>query len=222
MTIRNGDASNMRILWGLALIAGGFFFLMQSFGLFEWLWRFVWLTAFAAGGLSFLYLFLQQTNKRWWAAIPGCALLGLSLISLIHVVGPRWLQAFTGPFFLFALASGFLLIYLVTPRNWWALIPGGVLTTLATVAGVEELGLHGMASGSVFFLGLGLTFLALVLLPHPNQKDLRWAWIPAGILLLLGFLIGTPFMVIPGTLWPLALIVAGAYLIWRQLAEQKR
>lgn len=222
MTSRTGDTSDMRILWGLALIAGGFFFLMQSFGLFEWLWKFVWVAVFAAGGLNFLYIFLQQTKERWWAAIPGCTLLGLSLIVLINAVGPGWLESFIGPFFLFAIAAGFLLVYLVTPEHWWALIPGGVMTTLATVAGVELLGVSGIASGSIFFLGLGLTFLALVLLPHSEQKNLRWAWIPAGILLLLGGLLGTPFMVIPGMLWPLALIAAGGYLIWRQLVEQKQ
>jgi hypothetical protein len=63
-------------------------------------------------------------------------------------------------------------------------------------------------SGGVFFVGLGLTFLLVALL-----AKMRWAYIPAAILLLFGFFIGAPFIGLMEYAWIGILLIAGIVLV---------
>jgi hypothetical protein len=216
---QNRDRQSSLIL-GAILVAAGILLLFSNFELFGALTSLVWTMLFSAGGLVFLYLFLTDYRGRWWAAIPGSALLGLGMVILVDNFAPRFLQPLSGSLFLFAIGVGFALVYIAVPQNWWALIPAGVMTTLAVVAAVDQLNLPWLDGGSVFFIGLGLTFLVLAVLPTQREHQLRWAFIPGGILLIFGLLIGTPFIALFGYLWPLALIIVGVFLIWRRLSTQ--
>ncbi|MEW5828921.1 MAG: hypothetical protein AB1846_08550, partial [Chloroflexota bacterium] len=95
-------------------------------------------------------------------------------------------------------------------ERWWAIIPGGVLLTLGAVSALDDL--TGMETGGVFFIGLGLTFLLVAILPGPRQ--MAWAFIPAAVLLVMGLLMGTPFFGLTEFVWPAALIVGGILLIF--------
>lgn len=218
---QNNDLKRNNAIWGLLLIVGGLLFLLQNFGLFSGLSALVWMLLFGAGGLFFLYLFLNDRQTTWWAAIPGCTLLGLATISLIGEFGPAALDPITGPLFLASIGMGFVLVYLANPEHWWALIPGGVMVTLAAVAGVDELGLPNFDSGGLFFIGLGLTFALVALLPNQHQQNTRWALIPAAVLLIMGILIGVSFEAALGYIWPFVLIVGGAVLLWRALLARQ-
>jgi len=218
---QNHDLKRNNALWGLLLIVGGVLFLLQNLGLFSGLSTLVWSLLFGAGGLFFLYLFLNDRRETWWAAIPGCTLLGLATISLISEFGPAALDRVTGPLFLASIGLGFGLVYLSNPEHWWALIPGGVMATLAAVAGVDELGLPNFDSGGLFFVGLGLTFALVALLPKQNTQNTRWALIPAAVLLIMGILIGVSFEAALGYVWPFVLIVGGAVLLWRALLARQ-
>lgn len=207
-------------IWGILLIVGGLLFLLQNLGILRGLAALMWVVLFGAAGLFFLYLFLKDLASNWWAAIPGCTLLGLSATVFFDELGPRFLLPITGPLFLFSIGFGFALVYLANSQNWWAMIPAGVMTTLGVVAGIDAFGLRWVDSGGIFFVGLGLTFLLLGVLPAHGEKGLRWAFIPGVILLVMGILIGTPFIGAFGYLWPLVLIVGGAFLIWRNLTTR--
>lgn len=204
-------------LWGILLILGGIFFLLHNLGLFAGLTAIIWVMLFGAGGLFFLYLFLNNRHETWWAAIPGCTLLGLAMVIFLDDLGPALLSPLSGPLFLASIAMGFALVYLATRQNWWALFPAGVLATLALVAAVDELGIRGFDGGGIFFIGLGVTFLVVALLPTEEGHNMRWAFIPAGVLILMGLLIGTSFTALLEFIWPLALIVGGLLMIWRYL-----
>jgi hypothetical protein len=224
MTQQNRWKENNAI-WGILLVVGGLLFLLQNLGIFRGLAALMWVALFGAAGLFFLYLFLKDLASNWWAAIPGSTLLGLSATVFFGEVGPRFLQPVSGSIFLFSIGFGFALVYLANSQNWWAVIPAGVMTTLGVVAGIDAFGPRWMDSGGVFFVGLGLTFLLLGVLPargKPGQGEhgLRWAFIPGVVLLVMGILIGTPFIGAIGYLWPLVLIGGGAYLIWRNLTPR--
>jgi hypothetical protein len=207
-------------LWGILLILAGVFFLLQNLGWFAGLWAIIWVMLFGAGGLFFLYLFLNDRRGTWWAAIPGCTLLGLATVTFLDELGPAVLEPLGGPLFLASIAMGFALVYLATPQNWWALFPAGVLATLALVAGVDVLSIRGFDSGGIFFIGLGVTFLVVALLPAENSRNMRWALTPAGILILMGLLIGASFTSLLEFVWPLALIAGGTVMIWRYLTTR--
>jgi len=207
-------------LWGILLICGGIFFLLQNMGWFGGFGDLLWTGLFGIGGLFFVYLFLSHREAQWWAAIPGFTLLGLSAVTFLDNFGPAFVQPLTGSVFLGSIGLGFVMVYLVNSRMWWAIIPGGVMMTLAVVAGVDELHWLGIDSGGIFFLGLGLTFLVLGLLSQRTQERLTWAFIPATVLIVMGILIGTNWIVFMNTLWPLALIGVGGYWIWRSMISQ--
>jgi hypothetical protein len=75
------------------------------------------------------------------------------------------------------------------------------------------------ASGGIFFLGLGVTF-ALVAIVPVSTGHMRWAWIPAGILGLMGVLILIAAEDMINYIWPSALILAGILLIGRSLGRK--
>jgi hypothetical protein len=199
-----------RLIVGLLLIAGGVFYLLDNLGLVRW-GGLVWAAAALVGALAFLSV-VARDRAMWWALIPGVTLLGLagtiSLGELAPALGDRW----GGTVFLGSIGLSFWLVYALSRANWWAVIPGGVLLTLAAVAGLED-GL-GIEAPGVFFLGLGLTFLLVAVVPT-DQGRMRWALVPGAILLAMGALFAVGFERAIGYLWPAALILGGLALLWR-------
>lgn len=212
MTIRE----NKQLWWGVLLIALGGFFLLQASGILGALSDLFWSLAFGAAGAAFLYTFLTGVHTRWWAAIPGFTLLGLAATIFYSRFAPPMLSGMTGTIFLGAIGAGFLAIFITNPRQWWAIIPGGALFSVAGVAAVDAMPFRFINSSSVLFIGLGVTFGVLGLLSTYLGQNLRWAYIPAAILLVLGIVVVTPFVGSLAWLWPLALIGGGAYLILRR------
>lgn len=205
------------LVWGILLIIVGLLVLLQNLGVLGDNLSLLWAVVFAAVGIRFLYVFL--TNRAvWWPLIPSFALFGLAGLLLMETLGG--VGAWGGAFFLGALALGFWAVYLVSRENWWAVIPGGVLLTLALVAGIGD-SLGGVDSGAIFFLGLSLTFLLVAILPTP-QGRMRWAWIPAVVLLVLALVIlgeSAGWLIY---VWPIAIILVGAYFLFRALANRSR
>jgi hypothetical protein len=201
---------NWRAVTGLLLVAAGALLLLQTLGIMSFVWNVVWAVLLAGGGVSLLLAFIGSRN-HWWAAIPGMTLLGLGGLVGMSIVGLD--VYFGGAVFLAAIGLGFWLVYLRTRENWWAVIPGGVLLTLALTAGLNDL-MPRIETGGLFFLGLALTFALVYLLPVPGER-MRWALIPAGVLFLVGLVITIASSSILSLIWPAALIVGGAYLVYR-------
>lgn len=196
---------DFRILVGAALILLGALMLLERFGLFHGASDFFWGIVFLAGGAYFLYRFSNNIRSEWWAAIPGFALVGLAADSLLSGILGNW----GGFFFLGFLGLGFLIIYFTGRERWWAIIPGGVLVTLGFISVLDNV-FGGRETGGFFFLGLGLTFLLVAIL-----ASMQWAYIPAVILLIMGALLGTPFVGSMNLLWPAVLIIGGLILIFQ-------
>ena len=200
------------LVWGAVLIAMGSLLLLRNLGLAEGVLAFGSWAVFAAAGLGFLYVFIKDKTK-WWAAIPGLALIGLSILIGLDTVAPRLEDAIGGPLFLGMLGVSFWIVYRVRRDSWWAVIPGGVFLTLALVALLEGLDTS-VDSGGIFFLGLGLTFL-LVSRLSSAKGALTWALIPGGILSAMGILILAASAAILSYVWPAVLILSGAYIVYR-------
>ena len=111
-----------------------------------------------------------------------------------------------------AIGLSFWIVYLVDRAHWWAIIPGGVLVTLAAVAALDKAA-DGV-SGGVFFLGLGATFLLVALAPNPHGR-MRWGYIPAAVLLVFGALLIVGFTDALRFAAPAGLILAGGFLLLR-------
>lgn len=205
---------DVRAIGGILLIIVGILLLLQNLGVFEVIVALVWSLLFAAGGLIFLYMFLTERTRNWWAVIPGFALVGLAALILLDELFPRVGEALGGAIFLGGIGLAFWVIYLQKREQWWAVIPGGVLFTLALIAGLSSV-FEGPAMGGVFFLGLGLTFGLLYFVPTPPQGRMKWALIPAAVLVVMGLLIMAITTRILDLLFAAALILIGLYFLVR-------
>ena len=163
----------------------------------------------AAGAAVFIWIYFTK-KEQWWAIIPGLTLLGLSLSGLDSLLNFYPGSSWTGAVFLGCIGLAFWLIYLRRQDQWWAIIPGGVLLTLAAVAGLDNIPDW---SEVIFFLGLAVTFALVGILP--NQLDTRWAFIPAAVLAVLGVALFAPFRSAMLLIWPVALIALGVFILIR-------
>jgi hypothetical protein len=200
---------------GIVLVLVGVLFLLETLGVMDLNWEVFAGPLFALGGLFFLVVFIKNTQD-WWALIPAFLLIGIGTFLFIgHTMGIA-VEQWAGTIFFGLLSLAFFLIYAFHHEHWWAIIPGGVFLTLSGMNLVSE---NELLSGGVFFLGLALTFGLIYILPKPSGKS-TWALYPGGALLLIGALITLGAVNVINYVWPIALLVAGAYIIFRSIKKE--
>jgi len=199
-----------RIVIGTLLVLAGALGFLQAFGFLQNASDLFWGIVFLAAGALFLFVFASSfASGGWWAAFPGFVLAGIGVLILL----PDALEDIGGGLFLGALGLSFWMVYLTGRDKWWAIIPGGILFTLAGVAILSDSVLGGTDTGGVFFLGLAVTFLLVAIL-----ADIRWAYWPAGVLVVLGiFLFFQSQVYLFSYIAAAALIGAGVYIILRSM-----
>jgi len=204
-----------RAVWGLLLILLGVLFLLESLAILSL--GGAWALLFAAAGLAFGYVYVED-RSRWWAMIPALTLIGIAgLIGIVELFPETGGQWGTG-FFLAALSLSFWMIYITTAREqWWAIIPGGVLMSLGVAIALEPY-LKGEGFVAIFFLGMGLTFALVYLLPN-SEGRMGWALIPAAILGVMGLIFLSLASQYANLILPALLILIGGYILLRNLRE---
>ena len=94
-------------------------------------------------------------------------------------------------------------------HSLWAvlllLLVPGIVSALDDVTGMD--------TGGALFIGLGITFILVALLPGDVSRS--WAWIPGTLLLLFGAFLGTPFFGLSDFFWPVVLILLGGFFVIR-------
>jgi len=195
-------------LWlGVLLVFGGALSLLDVTGVISNSGGIFWGLIFGAGGALFLYMLFNDRNN-WWVAFPAFTFIGLAASSFL----PESLSAYDGLVFFAGFSLAFWWVYFTDTSRWWAIIPGGVMLTLGVSSVLDNL-LKGDTGGGLFFLGLGLTFVLVAILPGGSSRS--WAFIPGVILLLFGALLGTPLIDLTEYLGPAALIILGGYFVLR-------
>jgi len=165
-------------------------------------------------GLSFLVVYLNNRTRTW--ALLVAYILGVLSLAPAMASGGGDTAAYFGSVFLFAVALPFFIVYFRTwEKNWWAIIPAGVMTTLAIIAGAAIAGWigeseQGFANAFLMF-GLAATF-AVVWLRHEKA----WAKVVTIVLVVLG-VASVFFASFTEFFWPVAIILVGAYLLFTAL-----
>ena len=208
-----------RLIWGVALIAMGAFFLAQQFGLFGSLQLPFWAFAFGLLGVIFLGTFVAD-RRQWWALIPGCILLGVALI-IVNEENEFITGQQACALFLFSIGLPFLLIYLVDRRMWWALIPGGVLSVIALITFVSGGNVSGQAIAAIMLFGLAIVF-ALVRFATRSNPYMGWATWVAVILAVIGALMLIAGPEAAALIGPAILIGLGLLLLVRAYQGRAR
>jgi len=169
--------------------------------------------AFFLGGiaLSFWYVYFNSRSERWWALIPAGVLTALALVVIVS----ESFEEYSGAVFLGGIGLAFFAVYFTnTAERWWALIPAGVLSTLAGVTVAAERFGEFQTAG-FFFFGLAFTFLLVALL-----AKMSWAYWPALILGIMGFLGIASLLDFANYIWAIALIGAGGFILLRYFTNK--
>jgi len=210
MTDRNEGAT----LMGVLLVIVGGLWLLDAANLVRLTTGWVALLL-AVPGLVFGWAFVRSPN-RWWAAIPAGALLGLA--GLVGSAQASWMPtgAWSASLLLGGISLGFVAVSLRTPERWWAVIPAGVLLTLAVFIAMAP-GFDPMFALAALMYGFALTFVVVAAFP-PESGRMRRPLVPAVVLGALGtiFAIGaTDLLQAMQWFWPVTLIAVGLVLMLR-------
>lgn len=162
---------------------------------------------FLLAGLLFLAVFFTNGIKEWWWLMPATTLSavgGAILLSTSSVPG-EWI----GAMFMLALSLPFLVAYLTDRKNWWGLIPGGILLVIAILIVGTATQISEDYWGAFMLAGLGLVFLVVYL----THREHWWALIPGGTLLMIAMLVAGSATAIAEGYW-VALMLAGMSIVF--------
>lgn len=163
------------LFWGVLLIGGGVLALLSQLGYLEDLSPTLWIFIFAAISLFGLVSYAMSGWKQWGWLFPAGIFGGLAVIVALLEAGVD--DAALGSALFFGLLIPFAAAYLTDrTRNWWALIPGGVMLFLAlTTLLVDNVG--GEWIGAIFLLMITLAFLIVYLADRTRTWALLVAYI---------------------------------------------
>ena len=176
--------------------------------------------------LWFLTGFLID-RKRWGLLIPGYILIIAAIETVINtLIVPSILHGENNVSFLLAFSSGaglmfmlalpFFVVYFVSKKSWWALIPAGSLTSLGLAIALNFLiqdkqNTHVGIFTGVLLLGLSITLGILWLRRKTQPTD--WAKYPAAglfVLAILAFILGNSWNTLSDQTKAIAFAVASA------------
>jgi hypothetical protein len=199
---------------GITLVLIGVLLGLQQFGILGGGFEDAFFAlAFGAGVVIFAIIFFQD-RRLWWAALVAFILAGLTSQFALDLLFPTISEGWSGPIFLAFLATGFLIVFLLNRTYWWAIIPSGVLYSVALTAAVDEVPLSiGIDSAGILYIGMSLTFLFLYSVPIAGETQ-TWAIYPAIPLLVLGAVTGFGNDSLWDIIWPSLLILGGLYYLY--------
>jgi hypothetical protein len=170
------------LFWGVALIAAGGLALAQTLGYIDDLTPAIWITVFAGLSLVSLVTYFTSGARQWPWLIPAGVFAALAVMISLFTSGVDSPAAASLLFV--GIGLPFVAAYLQDrARNWWALIPAGVMAFLTFVLLVVD-NLAGEWIGSGMFFILGLAFLLVYL----GNRARSWAAIVAYVMLVMGFM----------------------------------
>ena len=167
------------LFWGLLLIIGGGVALAQQLGYMNQLPDSAWMWVFALISLVGLVSYITSGFKEWGWLFPAGIFGGLAVTVALATNNVN--NAAVGSPIFFGLLIPFVAAYLTDrTRNWWALIPGGIMLFLAmTTLLVDNVG--GEWVGSLFLFLIALSFFVVYL----NNHSRTWALLVAYIMFVL-------------------------------------
>jgi hypothetical protein len=166
---------------------------------------------------------MQSNNpveKRHGGVVGGAILISIGLFALLE----QFVQVEWGLYFLPFLALVFLLSGILGRRPG-LLIPGGILAGIGAGAILVQsplLVLGEPARGGLFMLAFAAGWALITATSFLVGKIMLWPLFPAAFMALFGAALlagqtGIQILVAFGYIWPVILIVIGAYLIFRRM-----
>ncbi|MCK4316931.1 MAG: hypothetical protein KAX24_14280, partial [Anaerolineae bacterium] len=120
--------------------------------------------------------------------VGGILLIAAGALFLLQNLGVLVIGAYLWPFLFGAGGLVFLYVFLTNRDNWWAIIPGFVLLSLAALIALEQFAPEAEETwgGALFLCGIGAAFWVV----YFTKREQWWAVIPGGVLLTIGLVTG--------------------------------
>lgn len=178
-------ANRSSLFWGILLVAGGAVALAQQLGYLDRFPDSAWMWVFALVSVVALLSYLTSGLKEWGWLFPAGVFGGLAVVIALATnnVGTA---AVATPLFIGLLIPFAAAYFTDRAKNWWALIPGGVMLFLTLVTLLVDNTANDEWIGALFLFMIGLPFLVVYL---NNRTKNWWAIIPAGVMLFLSFIV---------------------------------
>jgi hypothetical protein len=130
------------------------------------------LPLFIAFVITFVVALIVDTQKNFWAAIPATI---FGLLALGLVLDNRADGELLGALMVFAISTPFFFIYFTQEKQWWAIIPAGILSSIgvtALICAVSPAFDHSNLKNALFLLGFAATFSVVYLRRgvHPAER----------------------------------------------------
>ena len=169
------------LFWGILLIGAGALALARQLGYINDSMSPVWIGVFAIVSLLALINYALSGWRQWWWLFPTGVFGGLAItIALASANIDN--AAIASPLF-FGLILPFAAAYLMDrARNWWALIPGGVMIFLALTTLLVDSTVGDEWVGALFLFLIAASFLVVYL----SNRARLWALLVAYITAMLG------------------------------------
>ena len=119
--------------------------------------------------------------------IAGIVLISAGVLLLLDLLNVIESAAYVPMLIFAAIGAVFLSLFIRSPENWWAAIPGSVFLGLAAVIAASQF-TDGGAGASFLFLFMAAGFAAVYL----RQRGNWWAVIPSGVMLTLAVMVTLP------------------------------
>lgn len=177
------------LFWGVLLIGAGLLALAEQMGYINRFSPQMWVVTFAAISLLGLVSYALSGFKQWAWLFPAGIFGGLAFVVLLSEANVES-SAVATPLFV-GLTLPFAAAYVMDrTRNWWALIPGGLMVFLALTTLLADVG-GGEWVGALFLFMIAISFLMVYL----NNQTRLWALMVAYVMAVLGI---APLMSIGG------------------------
>lgn len=210
---------DQRNVFGILLILFGTYLALEQFGVIPVSARgLVPAVLFGFAAFSLFSMYFANTT-RWWAVMVGFFMSGLALSALVGVFAPEMSARVSGTLFFAGLSLGFAAAYVVQRENWWAIIPGGVMLSLAAVTFFENTPGIPFEPAGLLFIGMGLTFLLLSTVKNNNIR-LSWGIYPGIPLLIFGVMLAIGSEESWAVMGPLLLVAGGVWLLYSSLRKR--
>lgn len=178
-----------------------------------------WIGALFLFMIAASFFVVYMTNRtRTWALIVAYITFVLSLAPLMSMGGRN--AEYFGGVFMFAVALPFFYLYFRSARNWWAIIPAGVMTVLGVIVTVAIAGLLNDNTGGAFVSAFLMGGLAIIFAVLWLRHDKPWAKIVCLVLAALAVVSGL-FINTYDIVWPIIIILGGVYLLYTALRRPK-
>jgi hypothetical protein len=113
------------LVWGSLLIIFGVLLVLEQFtDLAAW----IWVAGLIVAGLVLVGIYLSDRSQRW-TLIPAYVLLAVGI--MVGLITAGVLRDMLVPaYVMFAIAIPFFALYVRNRKEWWPLIPGGIMAVI--------------------------------------------------------------------------------------------